>query len=133
MWARVTGRKSSTPSGFRSRRPIGAPARRRDADSQAVDRAESNVSAESIFTEGFAAQSETGSEAGAADMGGGQEAARGSTGGPEVGDGWFADPITPVSIVEKNKVHWENTIRAKGVKPSDRAFAYYREFACRGE
>jgi alkanesulfonate monooxygenase SsuD/methylene tetrahydromethanopterin reductase-like flavin-dependent oxidoreductase (luciferase family) len=45
----------------------------------------------------------------------------------EVGDGWFADPITPLSIVEKNKVHWENTLRAKGVKPTDRAFAYYRD------
>jgi alkanesulfonate monooxygenase SsuD/methylene tetrahydromethanopterin reductase-like flavin-dependent oxidoreductase (luciferase family) len=45
----------------------------------------------------------------------------------EVGDGWFADPITPLSIVEKNKVHWDNTLRAKGVDPAERAFAYYRD------
>jgi alkanesulfonate monooxygenase SsuD/methylene tetrahydromethanopterin reductase-like flavin-dependent oxidoreductase (luciferase family) len=45
----------------------------------------------------------------------------------EVGDGWFADPITPISIVERNKVHWENTLRASGVKPADRAFGYYRD------
>jgi len=46
----------------------------------------------------------------------------------EVGDGWFADPITPVSIIRQNRTNWESTIRAAGHDPADRAFAYYREF-----
>lgn len=45
----------------------------------------------------------------------------------EVGDGWFADPITPLPIVQRNKAHWENTLRAAGINPKDRAFAYYRD------
>jgi probable F420-dependent oxidoreductase len=46
----------------------------------------------------------------------------------EVGDGWFADPITPVAIIRRNKTYWENAIRAAGHDPADRTFAYYREF-----
>jgi alkanesulfonate monooxygenase SsuD/methylene tetrahydromethanopterin reductase-like flavin-dependent oxidoreductase (luciferase family) len=46
----------------------------------------------------------------------------------EVGDGWFADPITPISIIRRNKTYWENSIRAAGHDPADRSFAYYREF-----
>lgn len=46
----------------------------------------------------------------------------------EVGDGWFADPITPVSIIRRNKTYWESAVRATGHDPADRTFAYYREF-----
>jgi probable F420-dependent oxidoreductase len=46
----------------------------------------------------------------------------------EVGDGWFADPITPVPIIRRNRTYWENAIRAAGHDPADRTFAYYREF-----
>ncbi len=46
----------------------------------------------------------------------------------EVGDGWFADPITPLPIICRNRVHWDDVLRRSGVDPAARAMAYYREF-----
>ena len=46
----------------------------------------------------------------------------------EIGDGWFADPITSLDIIEKNKVHWLAALEKAGKKPEDQAMAYYREF-----
>ncbi len=46
----------------------------------------------------------------------------------EVGDGWFADPITPLSIIRRNKAYWEQSLRAAGKNPAAQSFAYYREF-----
>ena len=46
----------------------------------------------------------------------------------EIGDGWFADPITSLDIIEKNKVHWLAKLQAEGKKIEDQALAYYREF-----
>ena len=46
----------------------------------------------------------------------------------EVGDGWFADPITSLDIIVKNKVHWLAALEKAGKKPEDQALAYYREF-----
>ncbi len=45
-----------------------------------------------------------------------------------VGDGWFADPITPLPIIRENRGHWERALASEGVDPADRTFAYYREF-----
>jgi len=46
----------------------------------------------------------------------------------EVGDGWFADPITPLAIIRENRGHWERAFTRAGVERSERTFAYYREF-----
>jgi len=46
----------------------------------------------------------------------------------EVGDGWFADPITPLPIIRRNKAYWEQAVRAAGGNPAAQSFAYYREF-----
>ncbi len=46
----------------------------------------------------------------------------------EIGDGWYADPITPIPIIARNKEHWLNAIRANGKDPEKQDFAYYREF-----
>jgi alkanesulfonate monooxygenase SsuD/methylene tetrahydromethanopterin reductase-like flavin-dependent oxidoreductase (luciferase family) len=46
----------------------------------------------------------------------------------EVGDGWFADPITPLPIIRENRLHWERAVRKAGGDPAQKSFAYYREF-----
>lgn len=46
----------------------------------------------------------------------------------EVGDGWYADPITPLPIIRENKGHWERALQANGKDPAKQAFACYREF-----
>lgn len=46
----------------------------------------------------------------------------------EVGDGWFADPITPLSIIRDNRLHWERAVTSSGKNVRDQSFAYYREF-----
>ena len=46
----------------------------------------------------------------------------------EVGDGWFADPITPLPIICKNRANWEAASRRAGIDPATRTMAYYREF-----
>jgi probable F420-dependent oxidoreductase len=46
----------------------------------------------------------------------------------EIGDGWFADPITPLSIIRDNRRHWEAALTARGKDVRDQSFAYYREF-----
>ncbi len=46
----------------------------------------------------------------------------------EVGDGWFADPITPLSIIRENRGCWERALAKAGVPRAERTFAYYREF-----
>jgi alkanesulfonate monooxygenase SsuD/methylene tetrahydromethanopterin reductase-like flavin-dependent oxidoreductase (luciferase family) len=46
----------------------------------------------------------------------------------EVGDGWFADPITPLSIIRDHRPHWEQAVRKAGGDPKQKSFAYYREF-----
>jgi len=46
----------------------------------------------------------------------------------EVGDAWYADPITPLSIICENVAHWERTLTAHGKKRSEQEFAYYREW-----
>lgn len=46
----------------------------------------------------------------------------------EVGDGWFADPITPMRIIRDNRTHWERSVVSSGKNPGDQSFAYYREF-----
>ncbi|HZP40988.1 MAG TPA: LLM class flavin-dependent oxidoreductase [Candidatus Binatia bacterium] len=46
----------------------------------------------------------------------------------EIGDGWYADPITPISIIKENKAHWTAALRAHGKDPARQTFAYYREF-----
>jgi alkanesulfonate monooxygenase SsuD/methylene tetrahydromethanopterin reductase-like flavin-dependent oxidoreductase (luciferase family) len=45
-----------------------------------------------------------------------------------VGDGWFADPITPLPIIRENRGHWAKALARDGVDAADRTFAYYREF-----
>jgi alkanesulfonate monooxygenase SsuD/methylene tetrahydromethanopterin reductase-like flavin-dependent oxidoreductase (luciferase family) len=46
----------------------------------------------------------------------------------EIGDGWFADPITPLPIIRENRSHWERAVRKAGADPAAKSFAYYREF-----
>ncbi|MGE3498286.1 MAG: LLM class flavin-dependent oxidoreductase [Candidatus Binatia bacterium] len=46
----------------------------------------------------------------------------------EVGDGWFADPITPLPIIVKHRANWEAASRRAGIDPATRTMAYYREF-----
>jgi alkanesulfonate monooxygenase SsuD/methylene tetrahydromethanopterin reductase-like flavin-dependent oxidoreductase (luciferase family) len=46
----------------------------------------------------------------------------------EVGDGWFADPITPLSIIRNNRTYWEQAVRAASGDQARKSFAYYREF-----
>ncbi len=46
----------------------------------------------------------------------------------EVGDGWFADPITALGIIRENRGVWERALAAAGVDRAARTFAYYREF-----
>jgi probable F420-dependent oxidoreductase len=46
----------------------------------------------------------------------------------EVGDGWFADPITPLPIIRNNRAYWEQAVRRVGDDPARKSFAYYREF-----
>jgi alkanesulfonate monooxygenase SsuD/methylene tetrahydromethanopterin reductase-like flavin-dependent oxidoreductase (luciferase family) len=44
----------------------------------------------------------------------------------EIGDVWYADPITPMPIIARNQLHWREALRAHG--RNDAGFAYYREF-----
>lgn len=46
----------------------------------------------------------------------------------EIGDGWYADPITPIPIIKENKSHWLAALDAHGKDPARQVFAYYREF-----
>ena len=46
----------------------------------------------------------------------------------EIGDGWYADPITPLAIIRENVVHWEAALGRHGKRRADQAFAYYREW-----
>lgn len=46
----------------------------------------------------------------------------------EVGDAWYADPITPMSIIAQNKQHWLAALAKHGKDPAKQDFAYYREF-----
>ncbi len=46
----------------------------------------------------------------------------------EVGDGWFADPITPLSIIRENRQHWLRALAVAGRDQARQSFAYYREF-----
>jgi alkanesulfonate monooxygenase SsuD/methylene tetrahydromethanopterin reductase-like flavin-dependent oxidoreductase (luciferase family) len=46
----------------------------------------------------------------------------------EIGDVWYADPITPMPIIARNQVHWRDALRAHGRDPARAGFAYYREF-----
>jgi probable F420-dependent oxidoreductase len=46
----------------------------------------------------------------------------------QVGDGWFADPITPFAIIRENRPYWERALQAHGKDPAAQSFAYYREF-----
>jgi len=46
----------------------------------------------------------------------------------EVGDGWFADPITPLAIIRENRGHWMRALARGGIDRAQRTFAYYREF-----
>jgi alkanesulfonate monooxygenase SsuD/methylene tetrahydromethanopterin reductase-like flavin-dependent oxidoreductase (luciferase family) len=32
----------------------------------------------------------------------------------EIGDVWYADPITPIPIIARNQVHWREALRAHG-------------------
>jgi probable F420-dependent oxidoreductase len=46
----------------------------------------------------------------------------------EIGDGWFADPITPLPIIRKNRDFWERSLQQHRKDPAAQSFAYYREF-----
>ena len=46
----------------------------------------------------------------------------------EIGDAWYADPITPVPIIARNKQHWKDALAVHGKDPARQDFAYYREF-----
>jgi probable F420-dependent oxidoreductase len=46
----------------------------------------------------------------------------------EVGDGWFADPITPLPSIRENRRYWEQAVRKAGGDPAQKSLAYYREF-----
>jgi probable F420-dependent oxidoreductase len=46
----------------------------------------------------------------------------------EIGDVWYADPITPMPIIARNQVYWREARRAHGRDPAQPDFAYYREF-----
>ncbi|RIL04932.1 MAG: hypothetical protein DCC71_12260 [Proteobacteria bacterium] len=46
----------------------------------------------------------------------------------EVGDAWYADPITPMPIIARNKQHWLAALAKHGKDPARQDFAYYREF-----
>ncbi len=46
----------------------------------------------------------------------------------EIGDGWYADPITPINIIRDNKVHWQTALKENGKDQDKQDFAYYREF-----
>ena len=45
----------------------------------------------------------------------------------EVGDGWFADPITPLSIIRSNVPVFREAVRRSGRSAAQAAFALYRE------
>lgn len=46
----------------------------------------------------------------------------------EIGDAWYADPITPLPIIAQNKGVWRSALQAHGKSPDAQDFAYYREF-----
>lgn len=46
----------------------------------------------------------------------------------EVGDAWYADPITPLPIIAKNKAAWLAALAKHGKDPAKQDLAYYREF-----
>lgn len=46
----------------------------------------------------------------------------------EVGDAWYADPITPLPIIARNKSHWLAALAQHGKDPASQDLAYYREF-----
>jgi probable F420-dependent oxidoreductase len=46
----------------------------------------------------------------------------------EVGDAWYADPITPLPLIVENKARWLAALAAHGKSPEAQDLAYYREF-----
>ncbi len=46
----------------------------------------------------------------------------------EIGDAWYADPITPIRIIRDNVAHWEAALARHGKRRADQEFAYYREW-----
>ena len=46
----------------------------------------------------------------------------------EIGDAWYADPITPLSMIVHNKAHWRTALAAHGKDEKKQTLAYYREF-----
>ncbi|MGI9604576.1 MAG: LLM class flavin-dependent oxidoreductase [Acidimicrobiales bacterium] len=46
----------------------------------------------------------------------------------EIGDCWYADPITPLDLITERKVAWLAALAEHGKDPADQDLAYYREF-----